>query len=169
LGEPVVKLLHEPERLKVLRSLCLLDTPPEHKFDRVARLAAEVFQVPMAVVSLIDEHRQWFKSRVGIDGEETAREVAFCSVAIEKPEPLVVLDATRDLRFADNPSVTGPPHVRFYAGMPLITREGAALGTLCVFDSQPREVFNTRDRELLRELASLVMDQVEKRREAAGA
>jgi GAF domain-containing protein len=164
----MVKLLCETDRLKVLRSLCLLDTPPEHKFDRVARLAADVFQVPMAVVSLIDEHRQWFKSRVGVGDEQTSRDIAFCSVAIEKPEPLVVLDATRDVRFADNPSVTGPPYVRFYAGVPLITREGAALGTLCVFDSQPRDVFNTRDRELLRELASLVMDQVEKRREPTG-
>lgn len=166
MGEPGVKLLHEPDRLKVLHGLRLLDTPPDHKFDRIARLAAEVFQMPMAVISLVDERRQWFKSRVGIEDEETSRDTAFCSVAIQRPEPLVVLDATRDVRFADNPSVTGPPHVRFYAGMPLITREGAALGTLCIFDSQPRDIFNTRDRELLGELASLVMDQVEKLRPA---
>ena len=152
----------ERERLVALHALRLLDTPPEPRFDRLTRLAASLFGVPTALISLIDEDRQWFKSRHGMELCETNREDAFCNRAIEMPagSVLVVPDATLDARFSDNPYVTGPDHIRFYAGAVLSTREGHNLGTLCLIDVEPR-AFDNADQERLRELGDLVSEQIE--------
>lgn len=158
-------LLSEAERLAILRELDLLDTPPDQRLDRLTALARETFQTSMALVTIIDEHRQWFKSKQGIDGEETPREHAFCAHTIQAPGPLVVLDAQKDPRFADNPFVTGDPHVRFYAGAPIVLKNGAAIGALCVVDERPRETFRTIERRVLEELAELVTRQIEKLQE----
>lgn len=128
----------EDTRLQALHALMVLDTPPEERFDRVVRFAAEQLEMPMALVSLVDGDRQWFKSRVGLDATQTARDIAFCSHAILQPETFVVEDATLDERFVDNPLVTGAPHVRFYAGAPLSAPGGERVGTLCVLDNKPR-------------------------------
>lgn len=153
----------EGARLDALHALEVLDTPPEERFDRVTRIAAALFDVPMALVSLVDAERQWFKSHHGLDATETPREMAFCGHAILNDDPLVVPDAHRDARFADNPLVTGPPHVRFYAGVPLRVRDvagtRAAVGTLCVLDHRPREIERDQLR-LLCDLATLVEDEL---------
>ena len=155
-------------RLAELDGLQVLDTPPEARFDALTRLAAASFDVPIALISLVDDRRQWFKSRVGLAALETAREHAFCAHAIEAPgEVMVVRDATQDARFAANPLVTGDPSIRFYAGAPLVTAAGHALGTLCVIDRRPRTL--THDQvEQLRALAAKVVDQLEARGRDAG-
>ncbi|WP_326540971.1 GAF domain-containing protein [Pseudorhodoferax sp.] len=128
----------EEPRLRALQALMVLDTPPEERFDRVVRFAAEQLEMPMALVSLVDGERQWFKSRIGLDVPQTGRDVAFCAHAILQPETFVVEDALLDARFADNPLVTGAPHIRFYAGAPLSAPGGQRVGTLCVLDHRPR-------------------------------
>ncbi len=133
--------LREVERLQLLRSLGLLDTPAEADFDRLTSLAARICGTPIALVALIDEHRNWFKAKVGLTACETPRELAFCSHVIANPhQVLLVEDAHADARFADNPLVTSPPNVRFYAGAPLTTTSGVALGALCVVDHVPRQL-----------------------------
>lgn len=132
---------NEQARLQALYRLDVLDSPREQNYDDLAQLAMNICEVPIAVISLVDRNRQWFKSCLGLDATETSRDVAFCAHAILSPtDILVVEDATRDPRFADNPVVTGDPFIRFYAGAPLVTRQGEALGTLCVIDRQPRQL-----------------------------
>ncbi|SAK60727.1 diguanylate cyclase [Caballeronia fortuita] len=128
----------EAKRLRLLRRLDLLDTPQEEVFDRATRVVAELLQVPIALISLVDENRQWFKSRVGLDVCETARDVSFCAHAVHSERLLLVEDTHADARFAGNPLVTGAPHVRFYAGVPLRSSHGPVLGTLCAIDTRPR-------------------------------
>jgi diguanylate cyclase (GGDEF)-like protein len=141
----------EPLRLQTLRALQLLDTPPEERFDRLTRLARRLFGVPIALISLVDEHRQWFKSNQGLAASETPREVSFCGHAILGNELFVVPDATLDLRFHDNPLVRGDPNVRFYAGYPLTVPNGSRLGTLCLIDVEPHTM-SPEDLQLLQDL-----------------
>ncbi len=131
---------NEPARLEKLRQYRILDTAAEKVFDDITRLAAEVCGAPISLITFIDAERQWIKAKVGIHVSETRREVAFCAHAILQPDLFVVPDATRDERFADNPLVTGEPRIRFYAGMPLVTADGHAVGSLCVIDRVPREL-----------------------------
>lgn len=145
----------EPNRLKTLRSLHILDTPPEERFDRLARMAKRMFKVPIALVTLVDDNRQWFKSCIGLDVRETSRDVSFCGHAILGGDVFIVPDATQDPRFADNPLVVGDPHIRFYAGCPLIAPNGSKLGTLCIIDHQPRH-FDPDDIEAMQDLAAMV-------------
>ena len=128
----------EDERLSALRALLLLDTPPEERFDRLARFVAEQLDVPIALLTLVDGQRQWFKARVGLDATETPRDISFCGHAIMKNDLFIVEDASRDPRFSDNPLVTGEPHILFYAGAPLSAPGGHRIGTLCVIDTVPR-------------------------------
>ena len=130
--------LNEPTRLELLRQYEVLDTAAEQVFDEITATAAEVCQTPVCLLTFIDRDRQWFKSRVGIDVQETPREIAICAYTICGTDLFVVPDTMADKRFADNPLVAGEPHIRFYAGMPLLSPEGLAVGTLCVLDSKPR-------------------------------
>ncbi|VVD99431.1 putative diguanylate cyclase AdrA [Pandoraea terrigena] len=155
--------LDETERLAALRRYEILDTPPEPAFERIVHLASHVIDVPISLVSLIDETRQWFKARQGIDTAQTPRSMAFCAHAILEDDVLVVSDARADPRFADNPLVTGAPNIRFYAGAPLRTPEGHRLGTLCVMDRRPRTL-DAEKRTLLADLSALVVDALELRR-----
>lgn len=150
---------NEEQRIALLHALQLLDSPPEEVFDRITRLAAQVMKMPIAVVSLIDRDRQWFKSRVGLDVNETPRDYAFCAHAIHQPEPLVVADALLDNRFADNPLVQGAPHIRFYAGTPLFSSNGTALGTLCIIDREPH-VLTEAESAVLRDLAEIAQREI---------
>ena len=154
--------LKETERLRLLEACRILDTPPERAFDDLTRLAAHICDTPIALVSLVDEARQWFKSRHGLEANETPRGHAFCHHAIENGGiPLVIEDATRDPRFEENPLVTGDPHIRFYAGVPLQVGEHA-LGTLCVIDREVRQL--TADQlEAVQALARQVVDQIDLR------
>nr|WP_255635922.1 response regulator [Azospirillum sp. 412522] len=156
----------EDRRLAVLDSYCILDTPPEAGFDNITRLARHFFGTRIALVSLIDRDRQWFKSRVGLEATETPRDFAFCAHAILDDGALVVPDATKDPRFAGNPLVIGAPDIRFYAGAPLVA-DGQKLGTLCVIDDTPRAGFDAREAETLAQLARLVVDEMTLRREVA--
>ena len=149
----------EAERLKVLRELAILDTSPEEKFDRITRIAAAISDVPIALVSLIDQDRQWFKSCFGLKVTETSREVSFCAHAITSRETLIVPDTLLDDRFADNPLVTGGPLIRFYAGFPIFHMDGACLGTLCLIDTLPRHLTATIIARL-EDLAILVQREI---------
>src|SRR4028118_473969 len=154
---------NEATRLKALRQLQILDSPPEAGFDDLTRLAALLCGTPTALVSLVDANRQWFKSKVGIEASETPRCVAFCAHTILQPDILIIPDALADKRFATNPLVTNPPHIRFYAGVPLITGEGQALGSLCVIDYVPRKL-EPYQVEALQALGRQVVVQLELRR-----
>jgi len=158
---------NEAQRLAELRRLAVLDTPPEKAFDAITRLAASLFEMPIAAVALIDEDRQWFKSCVGLETREVGRNIAFCAHAILGTEVMVVPDARVDPRFVENPLVTGPPHIRFYAGAPLRTRNGLNLGTLTVSDTRLRE-FTPANLATLSHLASLVVAEIELRYEIGG-
>ena len=158
---------NEAQRLVALRHYAVLDTLPEASFDDLAELASHICQTPIAVISLIDENRQWFKARVGLDMTETTREMAFCAHAILQPtEVLEVSDACTDPRFSSNPLVTGDPRLRFYAGAPLVTPDGYALGTICALDHQPRTL-DDQQRKALRALSRQVVAQLELRRYAS--
>src|SRR6478672_400969 len=154
----------EQARLTALRSYQILDTEPEAAFDDLTLLASQICGTPMALITLIDEDRQWFKSERGIGIRETERSVAFCTHAIKQPGRIMEVPDTReDARFRENPFVTGQPHIRFYAGAPLVTPDGYALGTLCVVDKVPREL-RPEQQQALRVLARHVMTQLELRR-----
>jgi len=153
----------EARRLEVLAQYGILDTTAEQEFDDLTRLATYIAGTPMAMVSLIDADRQWFKSKIGISEDQTPREIAFCDHAIRGRELFVVPDAQADARFSENPLVTGAPHIRFYAGMPLVSPEGTALGTLCVVDRVPREL-SREQQEALRVLGRQVNAQLDLRR-----
>jgi GAF domain-containing protein len=152
----------DDSRLDALRALLILDTPPEERFDRIVRFAAEQFELPIALVSLVDEHRQWFKAKVGLDACETGRDVSFCGHAVAAAATLVIEDATTDTRFHDNPLVTGAPFVRFYAGAPLGLPSGDVVGTLCLIDHQPRR-FDDIDSAILGSLRDLVVEELVRR------
>ena len=153
----------EAQRLLVLEGLAVLDTPPEQQFDDIVRIAAQICRAPIALISLVDSQRQWFKARYGIDAAETGRDVSFCGHAINQRELFEVPDSSKDARFADNPLVVGPPHVRFYAGYPLVTGSDQAIGTLCVIDHEPREL-SDEQREALGALACQAIRNFESRR-----
>lgn len=153
----------EKKRLKVLWQYEVLDTVPEEVFDDLTELAARICEAPIAMITLVDEDRQWFKSKVGVTVNETSRDISFCAHAIGQPDLFIVPDATKDERFAQNPLVTSEPKVRFYAGAPLVTPDGHALGTLCVIDKVPREL-RPDQKSALRVLARHVMTQLELRR-----
>lgn len=160
--QPASKPRNENQRLAALQRYRLLDTAPEASFDRITSLASRLLEVPIALVTLIDAERQWFKSCVGIPLGETSRDTSFCAHAVLMASPFVVEDATLDARFAGNPFVLGPPYVRFYAGAQLTTPDGYALGTLCVIDTKPRRI-GQREIDVLSDLARLVVDLIEAR------
>src|SRR5436189_642995 len=167
-SEPIMRApvpKNEKKRLKVLWEYGVLDTVPEEMFDDLTELAARICEAPIALISLVDEDRQWFKSKVGVTINETSRDISFCAHAIKQTELFIIPDATQDLRFANNPLVTSDPKIRFYAGAPLITPDGYALGTLCVIDKVPREL-RSEQQQALRVLARHVMMQLELRRHA---
>src|SRR5262245_50808130 len=153
----------ESERLAALREYEILDTPPEQVFDDLTWLASFICQTPMALVTLIDRHRQWFKARVGFDSTETPRSESICAHAIMKPSGILeVPDASKDRRFAEMPAIAGPPSVRFYAGAPLVGASGRAVGTICVMDRKPRTLSEDQ-RHALRILAAQAVSQLELR------
>jgi PAS domain S-box-containing protein len=154
---------NEAARVETLQRYSILDTLPEQEFDDLCRLAALVCGTPIALVSLVDANRQWFKARIGIEAAETTRDISFCAHAILKPDVVVVADTKADDRFRENPWVTGEPNIRFYAGAPLNTSAGHALGTLCVLDRVPREL-SPEQGEALKALSRLVVAQLELRR-----
>lgn len=147
---------NEAERLCALSDLNILDTPPESRFDDITAEAKSYFNVPIALVSLVDDRRQWFKSKQGLAVSETSKDISFCGHAINHDDVLYVPDTQEDLRFATNPLVLGEPYIRFYAGAPLILRENVRLGTLCLIDRIPRE-FNENQLAVLKELATSVL------------
>ena len=152
---------NEIDRLQALCALDVLDTPSEARFDRITRIAQSHFGVGIALVSLVDAERQWFKSRQGLDTCETARDISFCGHAILSAEIFYLSDASQDPRFADNPLVTGPPHIRFYAGAPLRVASGQRVGTLCIIDSRARSL-SVVDRQVLRDLADCVEAELDR-------
>jgi GAF domain-containing protein len=159
----ITKPANEEARIVALEKYAILDTDPEQAFDDLTLLASFVCKTPIALISLVDEDRQWFKSRIGIQASETSRDIAFCSTAIMQSDVFVVPDALEDERFRDNPLVVSDPNIRFYAGAPLINEDGYALGTLCVVDRSPRELAPDQ-KDALKALSRLVLGQLEFRR-----
>ena len=155
---------NETARIFQLNSYNVLDTMPEQAYDDITFIASTICDTPIALISLIDEHRQWFKSKVGLECDETDRDAAFCTHALVEPDQLLVIeDALEDDRFVDNPLVTGDPNIRFYAGAVLCTPTGEALGTVCVIDRVPRTLSETQRRGL-KSLARLTIAQLELRK-----
>jgi GAF domain-containing protein len=157
---------NEVERLAALRRYEVLDTTPERAYDDIVKIASQVCGTPIALISLVDSDRQWFKAKVGLEASETPRDVSFCAHAIVDNQLLVVEDAAADHRFAANPLVTGEPRIGFYAGAPLVTAEGLGMGSLCVIDHQARQL-SVEQRETLEALARLVVANLEYRRVSA--
>ena len=151
--------LDETARLLSLHSLRILDTPSEERFDRITRMAKRMFGVEICLISLVDSHRQWFKSKQGLDACETSRQISFCGHAINQDAVMVVDDASRDPRFSDNPLVTDAPFIRFYAGCPIRGPKGYRIGTLCLIDPKPREL-TAQDQETLKDFAAMVEDEL---------
>ena len=159
---PAEKPDNEDVRLDSLRQLRLLDTLPEVQYDRITRVAQRVMGAPIALVSLVDEDRQWFLSNQGLKESETPRDVSFCAHALHAPEIFEVPDAALDERFADNPLVVGGPQIRFYAGCPIAAPDGSLIGTLCIIDTQPRKLTEV-DNETLRDLAAILEQEIKLR------
>ena len=157
------RLDNEDARLLALDGTGILDTPDERAFDAVTRVAADYYDCSVSLVTFVDRHRQWFKSCHGWDVKETDRELSFCAHAILKPAPMVVPDAREDERFRDNSLVTGAPHIRFYAGVPLTTSDGFSLGTLCIIDDRPRHDIAAGDLSVLEDLADVIVESLEMR------
>jgi len=151
---------NDNERLAALHALLILDTPPEQRFDRIVEFAAREFDMPIALISLLDSERQWFKARVGLEVCETARDISFCGHAIGSADTLLIPDARVDERFIDNPLVTGAPFIRFYAGAPLRLRSGQAIGTLCLIDTRVRTL-DPIELSILSTLRDLVVQEIE--------
>ncbi|MEX1669228.1 GAF domain-containing protein [Zhongshania guokunii] len=147
--------VNEKSRLAALSALNILDTPPEDRFDRLTLMTKQTLKVPVAVISLIDENRQWFKSCVGLDVSETPRDISFCGHAIHGDDIFIIPDATKDERFADNPLVENEPKIRFYAGCPLKALDGSKLGTLCIIDQKPRQL-SAEEQHILKNFAAMV-------------
>lgn len=156
---------NEAERLLSLYDFKILDTLPEQSYDDITQLASLICNAPIALISFVDSYRQWFKARVGLDAvNETPRDQAFCTYAIVHPQELMIVeDATKDRRFAQNPLVTGQPHIRFYAGAPLVTEDGHALGTLCVIDTKPNMI-SDEQKDALKALSRQATEQLNLRR-----
>jgi GGDEF domain-containing protein len=150
---------NEAARVAKLHSLNILDTPSDARFDRYTRITARIFDVPIALISLVDRYRQWFKSAEGLDAKETPRDISFCGHAILGDDVFEVQNAHRDPRFRDNPLVIGEPHIRFYAGIPLETPDGHKLGTLCVIDKVPRRLSDD-EKKMLKHLADMVVGEM---------
>jgi GAF domain-containing protein len=162
MGAPMMSA-NDAARVDALQKYAILDSEPEQAFDDLTLLASYVCKTPIALISLVDENRQWFKAKVGISATETSRDIAFCSTAILQGDVFVVPDALQDERFRTNPLVVSEPNIRFYAGAPLINEDGYALGTLCVIDRTPRNL--AADQEAaLKALSRLVLMQMEFRR-----
>lgn len=160
--QPACVPINEDQRLSALRKLGLLDSQPRAAFDRVTRLAAMALNVPIALISLVDEKRQWFLSRFGLDASETPRDVSFCAHGVYECQPLIVPDAVQDTRFAENPLVTGDPNIRAYAGIPIYSRSGFALGTVCAIDTKARE-FSDSELNILRDCTFIIEDLIQER------
>ncbi len=150
---------NEAERLHALRTLQILDSSHEERFDRVTRMAKRMFGVSISLVSLVDEDRQWFKSAQGIDASETPREISFCGHAINQDGLFIIPDALEDERFFDNPLVTNAPNIRFYAGYPLKLRQGINIGTLCLIDAKPKQL-DKEDQQLLEDLGAMIEQEI---------
>ncbi|HBS77796.1 MAG TPA: sensor domain-containing phosphodiesterase [Pseudomonas sp.] len=157
-GAPIP--INEAQRQLQVTQLCRLDTTPDEVFEHIVSMVAEYFQAPIALISIVDEQRQWFTARVGLLAQETPRQDSFCAYAILANEPFQVLDATQDVRFQNNPLVTGEPGIRFYAGMPLVTPEGLGLGSLCIIDTQPRRAMTPQELSMLEHFAKLTMARI---------
>ena len=151
--------VNEAERLHALKTLQILDTSHEERFDRVTRMAKRMFGVEISLVSLVDEDRQWFKSTQGLDASETPRDISFCGHAINQDGLFIIPNAIEDVRFSDNPLVTEAPNIRFYAGYPLKLRQGINLGTLCLIDSKPKYL-NEEDKQLLSDLGAMIEQEI---------
>lgn len=156
----------EAARLEALRQYRILDTPSEQSYDDITAIAAFICDVPIALISLVDADRQWFKSKIGLEVSETSRDVSFCAHAILDQRIMIINDAIHDARFVDNPLVTCVPGIRFYAGVPLVTPDGHSIGTLCVIDHQPRDL-SAKQIEMLNALARQIVMQLEQKRIAA--
>ncbi|HUL34542.1 MAG TPA: GAF domain-containing protein [Candidatus Eisenbacteria bacterium] len=152
----------EAARVAALDRYAILDSEPEQSFDDLVRLATYICKAPIAMLSLVDDHRQWFKSATGVQIRETPKDISFCAHAIQQEDLFIVPDTLKDPRFRENPLVTGEPHIRFYTGAPIINEEGFALGTLCVIDRQPREL-DPEQKEALWVLSRLALGQMELR------
>lgn len=157
---------NEAARLETLRQYEILDTEPEESFNDLTRLAAYICNTPVALISLVDSNRQWFKAKVGVEAKETSRDISFCAHAIMQDGPFIVRDALDDERFRSNPLVTSDPYIRFYAGSPLMSPEGFKIGTLCVVDRYPREL-NSQQIAALKVLGNQIITQLDLRREIA--
>ena len=162
MGVPMMSS-NDGARVDALQKYAILDSEPEQAFDDLTLLASYVCKTPIALISLVDEDRQWFKAKVGISATETSRDIAFCSTAIQQGDVFVVPDTLQDERFRTNPLVVSEPNIRFYAGAPLINEDGYALGTLCVIDRAPR-VLGADQEAALKALSRLVLMQMEFRR-----